>query len=300
MTQTNKASAFEVFYSFMSKETYDVFIQYIVEVWQSKLHVSSGSWNDWHPQVTDDLETPVYAVPDGDKLYNVYASRFRVQVTTDAFGLMVTLCALHGLLLDFKDNRLPTSDFEISQTQKAFDRLLRYAQAHAEANAITPEFGLDNGSYRDLATESVDDLLHQRALFANAIGEGAVKLGIISAGTPLTTPQLLMVLGDIIECASRTLNQKKETALSLSVNELAQSWIKKTGSTGIFVPASDEVQLNGRQMVLHMEAIRASDDGLYDEVITLVHANSTVGREELSGVDLIILNADSYGDLPQE
>ncbi len=32
MTQTNKASAFETFYSFMSKETYDVFVQYIIEV----------------------------------------------------------------------------------------------------------------------------------------------------------------------------------------------------------------------------------------------------------------------------
>ncbi|MEQ9864658.1 antirestriction protein [Pectobacterium aroidearum] len=208
MTQTNKASAFETFYSFMSKETYDVFVQYIIEVWQSKLHVSSGSWNDWHPQVTNDLETPVYAVPDGDKLYNVYASRFRVQVTTDAFGLMVTLCALHGVLLDFKDNRLPMiSDTEGKQIQDAFDDLLRYARTHAEANAITPEFGSDNSSYRDLATESVDDLLHQRALFANAIGEGAVKLGIIAEGTPLTMPQLLMVLGDIIEYASRNLNK---------------------------------------------------------------------------------------------
>ncbi|WP_219608943.1 hypothetical protein [Pectobacterium brasiliense] len=99
------------------------------------------------------------------------------------------------------------SDTEGKQIQDAFDDLLRYARTHAEANAITPEFGSDNSSYRDLATESVDDLLHQRALFANAIGEGAVKLGIIAEGTPLTMPQLLMVLGDIIECASRVLNR---------------------------------------------------------------------------------------------
>ncbi|MCY9848884.1 antirestriction protein [Pectobacterium jejuense] len=210
MTQTNKASAFETFYSFMSQDTYDVFVQYIIEVWQSKLHFTGGSWNDWHPQVTGDLETPVYAVPDGDKVYDVRTPGGQIQVTTDAFGISVTLYALRGLLLDFRDNRLPTSDFEILQTQKAFDRLLRYAHSHVEANAITPEFGLDNSSYRDLATESVDDLLHQRALFANAIGEGAVKLGIIAEGTPLTMPQLLMVLGDIIECASRTLNKDSQ------------------------------------------------------------------------------------------
>ncbi|QPK16579.1 antirestriction protein [Pectobacterium versatile] len=211
MTQTNKALAFEAFYAFMQKETYNLFIQHIIEVWESKCHFTGGSWNDWHPQVTGDLETPVYAVPDGDKVYNVNASRFRIQVTTDAFGLLVTLCALRGLLLDIKDNRLPTiSDSESKQIQNAFDRLLRYARAHTEANAITPEFGLDNSSYRDLATESVDDLLHQRALFANAIGEGAVKLGIIAEGTPLTMPQLLMVLGDIIECASRTLSKDSQ------------------------------------------------------------------------------------------
>ncbi|WDF99852.1 antirestriction protein [Pectobacterium carotovorum subsp. carotovorum] len=208
MTQTNKASTFEVFYSFMSKVTYEVFVQYIIEIWQSTSHFTGGSWNDWHPQVTGDLETPVYAVPDGDKVYNVGASWSRIKVTTDAFGLFVTLYALRRLLLDIKDNRLPTiSDAESKQVQNAFDRLLRYARAHAEANAITPEFGLDNSSYRDLATESVDDLLHQRTLFANAIGEGAVKLGIIAEGTPLTMPQLLMVLGDIIECASRNLNK---------------------------------------------------------------------------------------------
>ncbi|RLM18816.1 hypothetical protein BIY29_17665 [Brenneria alni] len=298
MTQTNKASAFEVFYSFMTKETYNVFVQYIIGVWESKCQFTGGSWNDWHPQVTGDLETPVYAVPDGDKVYNVRASRFQIQVTTDAFGLLVTLCALHGLLLDIKDDRLPASDFETLQTQKAFDRLLRYARSHKEANAITPEFGLDNSSYRDLATESVDDLLHQRSVFANAIGEGAVRLGIIAEGTPLTMPQLLMVLGDIIGYASRTLSHK--TALSLSVNELTQSWIKKTGSSGIFVPVSYEDRLDGRQMVLDMKAIRASDDQLYDEISTSVLANSTVGREELTGCDLIILKADSYGDLPQE
>ncbi|KMK84093.1 antirestriction protein [Pectobacterium brasiliense] len=211
MTQTNKASAFETFYSFMSQDTYDVFVQYIIEVWQSKLHFTGGSWNDWHPQVTDDLETPVYAVPDGDKVYDVRTPGGQIQVTTDAFGLSVTLYALRGVLLDIKDNRLPMmSDTEGKQIQDAFDDLLRYARAHAEANAITPEFGLDNSSYRDLATESVDDLLHQRALFANAIGEGAVKLGIIAEGTPLTMPQLLMVLGDIIECASRTLNKDSQ------------------------------------------------------------------------------------------
>lgn len=140
---THKTDAFEAFYSFMQKETYNLFTQYIIEVWQSTLHISSGSWNDWHPRVTENQDIPVYAVPYGNKLYNVRVAHnaFGIMLTDDAFGLMVTLRALHGLLLDIKDDRLPTlSDAESKQIRSVFDGLLRYARSHAEANDITPEF----------------------------------------------------------------------------------------------------------------------------------------------------------------
>ncbi|WP_226066762.1 hypothetical protein [Dickeya zeae] len=68
---------------------------------------------------------------------------------------------------------------------------------------------MSNNSYRDLATESIDDLIHQRSLFANAIGEGAVRLGIIAEGTPLTLPQLLLVLEDIVQCAQNSVCAKE-------------------------------------------------------------------------------------------
>lgn len=141
---------------------------------------------------------------------------------------------------------------------------------------------MSNNSYRDLATESIDDLIHQRSLFANAIGEGAVRLGIIAEGTPLTGPQVLLVLDDIIQCAQQT--------LFLSIDNTVQCCLIKTGSKGIFVPESNNED-DGR-MMLDMDAIRESDAERHDEIITLLCANSHVGRDKLSCCSLIVLKAN--------
>lgn len=44
---------------------------------------------------------------------------------------------------------------------------------------------------------SLEDAIHQRNLLAEAIGNAAVKAGIIKSGIPLTGPQLLMLVEDL-------------------------------------------------------------------------------------------------------
>ncbi|MEQ0217929.1 hypothetical protein ABLV18_27525 [Klebsiella sp. CN_Kp114] len=44
---------------------------------------------------------------------------------------------------------------------------------------------------------SLEDAIHQRNQLAEAIGNAAVKAGIVKPGTPLTGPQLLMLVEDM-------------------------------------------------------------------------------------------------------
>lgn len=45
---------------------------------------------------------------------------------------------------------------------------------------------------------SLEDAIHQRNQLAEAIGSAAVKAGIVKPGTPLTGPQLLMLVEDLL------------------------------------------------------------------------------------------------------
>ena len=59
-----------------------------------------------------------------------------------------------------------------------------------------------------------DELLHQVRVFGRAIGDAAVRLGIIKAGTTLTGPQALLLLEDITRLAEIALNKETEDFLA--------------------------------------------------------------------------------------